>query len=58
MVNEAKLEPGWLTRDVNNAASRAKSLETRAADREIAPQPSASPQQQQGAGSSTSKDQH
>ena len=27
MSREVKLQPGWLTRDVNRAAERAKSLE-------------------------------
>lgn len=47
MVGEAKLEPGWLTRDVNDAASRAKSLEAGAAARENVPQQPTSPQAQQ-----------
>jgi hypothetical protein len=53
MADEAKLEPGWLTRDVNNAASRAKSLEAAASSdkRKEAPP---SEQQQQSVGSSTS----
>ena len=56
MVGEAKLEPGWLTRDVNNAASRAKSLETGAAPRENVSQQSASPQGQQKADAKAPKE--
>jgi hypothetical protein len=33
MAQEVKLEPGWLTRDVKEAATRAKSLE--AASRKV-----------------------
>jgi hypothetical protein len=43
MVVEAKLEPGWLTRDVNNAAARAKALDSNAASQNQASQ---SPSQQ------------
>ena len=32
MVTEPKLEPGWLTRDVNAAANRAKALVPRHSD--------------------------
>jgi hypothetical protein len=46
MVGDAKLEPGWLARDVENAAARVKSLETKATSREQAPQPVVTPQPQ------------
>lgn len=42
MTGKARLEPGWLTRDVNDAASRAKALEAQAPPKENPPGSSAS----------------
>ena len=51
MAQPAKLEPGWLTKDVNDAANRARTLEAAAARKNVGNAP---PQEESASSSAES----